>query len=67
MEGIDFDYEVLSPQEKKLKEFEELENTMFFDGKKYRKNNIYSGNDLNELIEATKENFQLGDFIGPRS
>ena len=66
MEGIDFNYEVLSPQEKKLKEFEELENTMFFDGKKYRKNNIYSGNDLNELIEATKENFQLGDFIGPR-
>ena len=33
MEGIDFNYEVLSPQEKKLKEFEELENTMFFDGK----------------------------------
>ena len=66
MQGINFDTEILSPYEKELKKQEELKNTMFFDGKKYRKDNIYSGSDLNELIDATKETFTIDDLIGPK-
>jgi hypothetical protein len=33
--------------------------------KKYLDNLIYAGNDVKELIEATAQNFNLKDFIGP--
>ncbi len=68
MQGINFDNEFLTPYDQKIKELEELNEgkTMLFDGKKYRTNNIYSGSDLKELIGATKENFKIGDFIGPK-
>ena len=68
MQGINFDNEFLTPYDQKIKDLEELNEgkTMFFDGKKYKTNSIYSGSDVNELINATKENFKIGDFIGPK-
>ena len=39
---------------------------MFYNGKEYQKNNIYSGNELSGLIKGTTDNFNLSDFIGPK-
>jgi len=66
MQGIYFDNEILSPDEERLRKRLEDENTMFFRNKPYYKDNIYSGSDFNELIEATKDNLTIGDFIGPK-
>ena len=63
---MNFDEAYLSGDEKKRREQEKLENTMFYNGNEYRKNNIYSGNELSGLIEGTKDNFRLSDFIGPK-
>ena len=63
--NMNFDNEVLSIDEKERREREKLENTMFYNGNEYRKNNIYSGNELSGLIEGTKDNLKLSDFIGP--
>ncbi len=64
--NMNFDERYLSRDEKEKREREKLENTMFYNGKAYKKNNIYSGNELSGLIEETTDNFNLSDFIGPK-
>jgi len=64
--NMNFDEGYLSRDEKEKREREKLENTMLYNGKAYKKNNIYSGNELSELIKATTDNFNLSDFIGPK-
>ena len=63
--NMNFDDMYLSRDKKEKLEREKLENTMFYNGNEYRKNNIYSGNELSGLIEGTKDNLRLSDFIGP--
>ena len=64
--NMNFDNAFLSRDEKERLERERLENTMYYNGNEYRKKNIYSGNELSGLIEGTKDNFRLSDFIGPK-
>ena len=65
--NMNFDDMYLSRDEKERLERKKLENTMFYNGKAYKKDNIYSGNELSGLIKRNKRKFKLIRFYRPGS